>query len=118
MHPNPDPTVPSQPAPITSFWVLGARVTWLFFGPIVLLGVTYGIVSAGAGWLTGFDLAFAIVAALMLFGRWVDQRAGSATTATGEPATAADFRRYLAIAVPLIAAVWLAANFVGNHVLA
>jgi len=107
----------SEPGEITSLWVLGARLTWISVGPLALLGVAYGIVSKGTGWLTGLDAAFAIVAGLMLRGRWVEQRSGAATTATGKPATAEQFKRYVMLLIPLAAAGWVIANVVGNHVL-
>ena len=113
---NPDST-PAKPGEISSFWVLGARLTWIFVGPVALLGITYGIVSGGTGWLTGFDLAFVVVAGLMLLGRWTEQRSGSAMTVTGEPTTPEQLKRYVTILIPVVAAVWIIANVVGNHVL-
>lgn len=107
----------TEPGEITSLWVLGARLTWISVGPVVLLGIAYGIVSKGTGWLTGLDAAFAIVAGLMLLGRWVEQRSGAATTATGKPATAEQFKRYVTILIPVVVAIWIIANYVGNHVL-
>jgi hypothetical protein len=107
----------SRPGEISSFSVLGARLTWVLAGPLILLGIAYGIVSHGTGWLTGLDAAFGIVTALMLLGRWVEYRSGSATSLTGEPATQEQFKRYMT-ALPLLAvAVWIIANIVGNHVL-
>jgi hypothetical protein len=116
MDPNLQST-PAKPGEISSFWVLGARLTWVGVGPLALAGITYCIVSGGTGWLTGFDAAFGIVAGLMLLGRWVEQNSGSATTLTGEPATSEQLRRYVTILVPVTAAVWVIANVVGNHVL-
>jgi hypothetical protein len=116
MDPNLEPTR-AKPNEISSFWVLVARLTWIFVGPLALLGITYGIVSGGAGWLTGFDAAFGIVAGLMLLGRWAEQRSGTAMTLTGEPATPEQLKRYVTILVPVTAGVWVIANVVGNHVL-
>ena len=106
-----------KPGEISSLWVLVARLTWVILGPIALVGITYGIVSRGTGWLTAFDAAFGIVAGLMLLGRWAEQRSGSATTLMGEPATAEQLKRYMAILVPIAAAIWITANIVGNHAL-
>lgn len=100
-----------------SIWVLGARLTWVMAGPVALMGLTYAIVSRGTGWLTGFDAAFAIVAGLMLLGRWVEQRSGSATTIKGEPATLEQLKRYVTILLAVAVAVWIVANLLGNHVL-
>jgi hypothetical protein len=108
---------PPKPGEITSFWVLGARLTWIIAGPVALVGITYGIVSGGTGWLTGLDAAFGVVAGLMLLGRWAEQRSGSAITLTGEPATPEQLKRYVTILIPVTAAIWVIANIVGNHVL-
>jgi len=116
MDPNLEST-PAKPGEIRSLWVLGARVTWVMLGPVALLGITYGIVSGGSGWLTGFDAAFGVAAGLMLLSRWAEQRSGSATTLTGNPATSEQFKRYVTILIPVTAAVWVTANLVGNHVL-
>lgn len=92
MTPNPESASP-KPGEITSFAVLGARLTWILVGPLALLGIIYGIVSGGTGWLTGLDAGFAVVVGLMLLGRWVEQRSGTATTLTGEPATPEQLKR-------------------------
>jgi hypothetical protein len=105
------------PKPISSLTVLGARLTRFPLGPLALLGITWGIVWQGTGWVTGLDAAFAVVVGLMVLGRWVEQRSGSATTLTGEPATLAQCRRYMTLLPPLAAGVWIVANVVGNHVL-
>lgn len=110
-------STPVRPGEINSFWVLGARVTWVIVGPMALLGITYGIVSRGTGWLTGFDAAFGMVAGLMLLGRWVEHRSGSAITLKGEPATFDQLKRYVVLLIAVVAAAWIIANLVGNHVL-
>jgi ABC-type polysaccharide/polyol phosphate export permease len=107
----------STSKPITSLAVLGARLTWILLGPLVLLGITWGIVSQGTGWFTGLDAAFAVVVGLMVLGRWVEARSGTATTLTGEPASGAYFKRYVTILLPLAVVVWVAANVLGNHIL-
>lgn len=103
--------------PIGSLPVLGARLTWIVFGPIALLGITWGIVSQGTGWFTGLDAAFGVVVCLMLLARWVEHRSGSATTLSGAATTDEQCERYLKV-LPIIAAVvWTVANLLGNHVL-
>lgn len=116
MKTSPSPS-PAPPGEISSLWVLGARLMWVILGPLALLAITYGIVSSGAGWLTVLDAAFAMVAILMLLGRWIEQRSGSATTITGEPATPVQLKRYARFLIPGAAVVWVLANTLGNHVL-
>jgi hypothetical protein len=117
MDTNPGSADQNNTKPVTSLFVLGARLTWVPLGPLALLGIIGGIVSQGTGWFTGLDAAFGVVLGLMLLGRWVEYRSGSATTVTGEPATPEQFRRYMTFLPPLAVAVWIVANAVGNHVL-
>jgi divalent metal cation (Fe/Co/Zn/Cd) transporter len=117
MIPKPQSADEGDSAPISSLVVLGARRTWIMFGPLALLGIIWGIVSQGTGWFTRLDAAFAVVVGLMVLGRWVEQRSGSATTLTGEPATLEQCKRYATILLPSAAVVWVAANLIGNHLL-
>lgn len=93
------------------------RLMWMVFGPMLLLLITYSIVTR-VGWFTPRDAAFGIVVALMVGGRWVEQQSRAAMTATGEPAGADHFKRYARVLLPLAAGVWIAANVLGNHILA
>ncbi len=103
--------------PVTSLAVLGARLTWIFAGPVALLFAAYGIVNAGSGWLTLLDAAFFAIVLFMLLGRWTEQRSGCAMTVYGEPLPLRDYRLYMA-ALPVVAiAIWIAANVLGNHLL-
>jgi hypothetical protein len=86
-------------------------------GPAILMGTTYGIVTRGSGWVSGLNVTYLITVALMVLGRWKEQRSGCATLATGEPATWDHFRRYIGVLLPLAAVVWVVANIVGNHIL-
>jgi hypothetical protein len=104
--------------PVTSIFVLLARLTWCVLGPLVLGLTTITIVTRGSGWATSWNLLFALIVAAMIGGRWVEQRSGSATTLTGEPATPQDWRRYWHLLIPTAAGIWIAANALGNHILA
>lgn len=94
-----------------------ARLTWFAFGPLALAILAYWIISAGSGWTTPLDIAFAGVAGLMLLARWYELRSGQGQDGFGEPADVSHFPKYAAWAIPLILAAWLAANVLGNHVL-
>lgn len=107
----------AERAGISSISVLFGRLMWFIIGPLVLIFVTYGIVTNGDGWLTGKNATYLVSVALMVWGRWVEQRSGCATLADGKPATWEHFRRYVRYMLPGAAVVWLAANVVGNHVL-
>lgn len=97
--------------------VLLGRLMWMVFGPMLMLLLTYSNVTR-AGWITSRDAAFVIVVALMAGGRWIEQQSGAAMTATGEPARADHFKRYVRVLLPLAVGVWVAANVLGNHILA
>jgi len=116
MKSHTDSTRDHAPTPISSLSVFAARLAWICIGPIVLVFTTYAIVAKGTGWLTRLDAFFGIVVGLMLLGRRVEHRSGSATTAMGEAATDAHFRRYM-VGLPLVAAgIWIVANVLGNEV--
>lgn len=114
MEPQIEPN-PSQS--LNSITLVGARVTWTLVGPLVLILLTIGIITSGTGWLTWLDATFGLVVALMIAGRWVEQRSGRAQTATGGPSTMANYRRYVVGLVPFALIVWVIANLVGNHCL-
>ncbi|MFO0840142.1 MAG: hypothetical protein U1D55_16665 [Phycisphaerae bacterium] len=103
---------------IRSFSLLGARVTWVALGPMLLLLTTVGIIRYGGGWLTFVDAFFVLLVGLMVLGRWIEMRSGSATTAEGDPANWSHFRQYVAWLLPIAGGVWIAANVLGNHLLA
>jgi hypothetical protein len=94
--------------------ILG-RFVWMLAGPMALVLMTFAIVSEGGGWLTVFDVLYFLILAGMLFGRRLEFRGGSPHTATGEPATEHDFRRYVLIAMIAAPVVWVLANLIGNH---
>lgn len=75
------------------------------------------IATEGGGWLTSRDFAFFIVLAATIFGRYLEFRGGDPRTLTGEPATPAHLRRYVAAALCIGLAVWLLANLIGNNLL-
>lgn len=110
---------PEEPrAPISSFGVLGARLTWAMLGPLVFVVLVWSIGSRRQGWLTWLDAPYAAVVVLMMLARWVEHRSGTATTLTGEPATAEQCRRYMVILPIAAVAAWIVAKVLGNYVLA
>jgi hypothetical protein len=99
------------------FFPLVGRLTWLLIGPMALVFLAIGIVRAGTGWLTALDIAFFLILAAMCLGRWLEFRGGNPRTPSGEPAAPPILRRYVLLALTLGTGVWVAANFLGNHVL-
>ncbi len=117
MQTNSEPGNEAQVGEASSGLALLGRLMWMVLGPILAIS-TIGAIVTRADWFTPWDAAFGIVVALMVGGRWVEQRSGEAMTATGEPTTVEHFRRYVRILLPLAVGVWTVANVLGNHVLA
>ena len=102
---------------ITSISVILARVMWTLLGPAAAALAILGIATRGNGWFTPLDTVYGIVVALMLCGRWFEQRSGMGTTVTGAPSTIQHFRRYVVMLLLVTAVAWAGANLIGNHVL-
>lgn len=117
MATNPGTDNEKEVGEISSLTVLLGRLTWMVFGPGALVFVIYSIVSSGAGWFTSWDFAFVIIAALMVGGRWIEQRSGGAMTVMGNRSTSEHFARYVRILLPTAVCAWIVANVVGNHLL-
>jgi hypothetical protein len=94
-----------------------SRLFWMIVGPLALVLTTYFIVTSGTSWTSTADLLFFIILGGMILGKWLEFRGGSPETSTGEPATAADLRRYILMVVMAGPAVWVVANILGNYVL-
>lgn len=88
----------SSPA-TTPLSVVFGRLSWMMVGPLALVLTTYSIVTFGTGWTTTADLLFFVILGGMILGKWLEFRGGSPETSTGEPATAADLRRYILMVV-------------------
>jgi hypothetical protein len=92
-----------------------ARLYWMFLGPMLLLLVAVSLVKGGGDWLSPQSLAFVGMFVFLLVCRWAEFHAGGATTAEGEPATAAHLRRYLLVATLIGSVIWVAANLVAAY---
>src|SRR5262245_51846944 len=99
----------------TSALAFLGRLTWMMIGPLALALMTFLIIAKGGGWFTGADAAYFVVLGAMLLGRWLDFHGGDPRKATGEPASAADLRRYLLVTAPIGLIIWAIANLLGNH---
>lgn len=91
------------------------RLLWILIGPPALIIAAFGIVSTGRSWFTGLDLAFFVILAAMLLGRWLEFRSGVPQTATGKPATPQDFQRYLVATCLAGIALWAVANLAWQY---
>lgn len=100
----------------TSGTVFLARFFWLFLGPMALFVAAASILQSGAGWATAQDAIFLVITILIVLARWYDLRSGQGRDVYGNPATPADFRKYLTWALPTAIGIWVVANLLGNYV--
>jgi hypothetical protein len=99
----------------SSFPAVAGRLFWIFIGPFALAVCAFGIAGQRDGWLSPSDLIYVVVLAGMFIGRWIEFRMGTPLTATGEPATADDLRRYAQGLALLGLGIWVIANLIGNR---
>lgn len=118
METNPRSDNETHVGEISSGTVLLGRMVWLMIGPVALLLIIYAIVTNTGGWFGAVDAGYGAVVAMMIGGRWIEQRSGAAMTVTGEPATIEHFKRYVRILLPGAVGAWVIANVLGNHLLA
>jgi hypothetical protein len=100
--PSPDPEGRFRMATpqTTPFRALLGRMTWMLFGPMLLFFAAGAVATRSKGFFSFTDLAYFLVLAAMLGGRWLEFRCGDPRTATGEPASDQHLRGYtLAVGV-------------------
>lgn len=89
----------------------------MIVGPFALAICAIAITEQHDGWFSPLDLIYFLILSGMALGRWAEFRHGQPLTATGEPATNADLRRYVLGLSTLGFGLWIAANVVGNQVI-
>jgi hypothetical protein len=107
---QPPPAAPDNALPTTSAVAVLGRLTWMLFGPFVLLVTTIALFGKSPRLFTAADGVYFAALAATLAGRWVEFGSGCALTATGERATARHLRAYLAWAAAIGLAIWVAAK--------
>lgn len=93
------------------------RLFWMIVGPLALVLTIFFIATSSTGWTTTADFLYFVILGGMILGKWLEFRGGSPETSTGEPATAADLRRYILIVLIAGPVVWVIANILGNYIL-
>jgi hypothetical protein len=89
----------------------------MMVGPITLLLLALHIGRQWGGWLTLPSLAYLVVLLGTYLSRWMEFRCGCPMTATGEPATTDQLRRYALASGTIGIAIWFVANLVGHHLI-
>jgi hypothetical protein len=87
--------------PINSFAVFFSRLTWMIFGPVMLLLVLSAISRTAESAMSVADFVFFGILAAMIACRFYEFRTGQALTASGDPMTHAIVVRYSLIVVLL-----------------
>ena len=88
------------------------RLTWMVFGPTLLVVSIFGILATPRWTFGRNDAVLALAAALSVGFRFWDVRAFHGDTASGEPATMSVFRRYAVGMTLVVCACWVAAQSV------
>lgn len=100
--------------PITSFWVLLARIVWFFAGPVTLLMLAFRIASTKDGWAAPTDIAFPLVLFAVIGARWYCFSANDRTDTQGKVTTIENLQRYTRTVTICSILLWVGANVVGN----
>ena len=87
------------------------RIFWMAFGNIALIMAAL-LIYKSAGWSIA-DFAFWLIVGLLIGARYIDIVRYKGTTAHGEPATMAHFKRYVGMLLVAGAAVWAVARALG-----
>lgn len=87
----------------------------MMIGPSILFLLAIGIARDAGGWLTLKDIAFLVILGGVILGRYVEFRGGDPRTATGEPATRNQWRRYVVVTMTIGIGMYVVANLIGNH---
>jgi hypothetical protein len=83
------------------------RLSWVFAGPVVLVGYLAWLLRSDVAATAPASLLFWAVVGLLVLARFVDVTHFRGETSTGTKATLADAKRFAATVVGLSAAAWV-----------
>ena len=86
------------------------RLFWMMIGNIVLLLCVYSVIQHRSSVLSIADAFYWAIVGSLLAARYVDIRYLHGTTADGDPATIAHWRRYAVFLVLIATGLWLVAH--------
>ena len=86
------------------------RLFWMIIGNVILLSCAYGIIEHRSAVLSIADAFYWAIVGSLLAARYVDIRRFNGTTAGGDPATMAHWRRYAAVLGVVSMSLWLGAH--------
>jgi hypothetical protein len=94
-------------AAVSSHGSLIGMLSWRVFGPFLLIG-TLILIAQNESWFHVWDVAFLGTLALMIGGRYIEQRSGSGRTIYDEPSTWRHFAVYARNLVIVGLVLWIA----------
>jgi hypothetical protein len=107
----------AQTKPVNSLKVLIVHLFWMLLGPALLFAFLYVNTTEDTNWLSGIDVAYFVVFALVILSRWLDQRSGQCTLTDGQISTWQDYKRFVYVVVPSALSAWVATNLIGNYLI-
>jgi hypothetical protein len=106
---------PAQSKSVNSLKVLIVHLFWMLLGPALLFAFLYINAIEDGNWLSGIDLAYFIVLALILFSRWLDQWSDECALSDGPISSWQEYKRFVYIFVPAALSAWIVTNLIGNY---
>lgn len=104
---------PSHPTPAPAGCLL--RLFWMLVGNAIVYGSLAMIAMNGEPFPSPLDAVAWVTVALIVLARRVDITRHAGTTASGEPATLAHWRRYAVIVVLVAAAATIVAHAIAGY---
>ena len=91
------------------------RFFWMMIGNVILLFSAYGIIQHRSSVLGIADAFYWAIVGSLLAARYVDIRYLYGTTADGDPATMAHWRRYATVLGVVSTGLWLGAHAIAYY---
>ncbi len=91
------------------------RLFWMMIGNVILLLCAYGIIQHRSSVLSTADAFYWAIVGSLLAARYVDIRHLCGTTAEGDPATMAHWRRYATVLGVVSTSLWLGAHAIAYY---
>ncbi len=83
-----------------------ARLYWLLLGNVALGVSAIGVFQSRGAWLSARDILYWALVLSLLCVRYADVRYLGGATATGQPASVRDWRRYAVLVLAASAGLW------------
>ena len=91
------------------------RIFWMMIGNVILLSCAYGIAQHHSSMFSIADAFYLAAVGALLAARFVDIRDFRGTTAEGDPATMAHWRRYATVLGVVSTGLWIAVHAIAHY---